>query len=153
MMASSGGTAATQASLGRVLVVDDDEDSRTLLTRLLERQGYQVVSADGGHAAIDLLARDLVDVVLLDVMMPRMDGFAVCRELKQSERTSSLPVILITAKDDMETRATGMKLGVSEFIAKPVNKGELLSRVETQVNTRRRSDELDRAKKKLDSLS
>lgn len=152
-MMTNGGTAATRVAPGRVLVVDDDEDSRAVLTHLLERQGYQVVTADGGHAAIDVLARELVDVVLLDVMMPRMDGFAVCRELKQSERTSSLPVILITAKDDMETRATGMKLGVSDFIAKPVNKTELLNRVETQVNTRRRSDELDRAKKKLDSLS
>ena len=152
-MTTNSGAAATRVAPGRVLVVDDDEDSRTVLTHLLERQGYQVVSADGGHAAIDVLARELVDVVLLDVMMPRMDGFAVCRELKQSERTSALPVILITAKDDMETRATGMKLGVSDFIAKPVNKTELLNRVETQVNTRRRSDELDRAKEKLDSLS
>ena len=77
------GVETDAGSAGRVLVVDDDEDSRRLLNHLLERRGYQVLLADGGRAAIDTLAEHEVDVVLLDVMMPNMDGFAVCRELKK----------------------------------------------------------------------
>jgi PleD family two-component response regulator len=144
--------AGALAAKPRVLVVDDDDDSRRLLAHLLERAGYEVDIAGGGQKAIDMLRTIEVDVVLLDVMMPKMDGFAVCRELKRSPETASLPVILITAKDDMETRAAGMNLGVSEFLAKPVNKNELLQRVETQIKARQRAVELERAQKRAESL-
>ncbi len=137
---------------GRVLVVDDDEDSRRLLAHLLERKGYSVVLADGGPAAISTLEKTEVDVVVLDVMMPVMDGFAVCRELKKSQATASVPVILLTARDDMETRATGMKLGVSDFLAKPVNKEELYVRIRTQLEGRQRARELEKAQKRVESL-
>lgn len=137
---------------GRVLVVDDDEDSRRLLAHLLERKGYTVVLADGGPAAISTLENTEVDVVVLDVMMPIMDGFAVCRELKKSQNTASVPVILLTARDDMETRATGMKLGVSDFLAKPVNKEELYVRIRTQLEGRQRARELEKAARRVDSL-
>ncbi len=139
--------------LGSVLVVDDDEDSRRLLSHLLERRGYSVVLADGGQAALDVLSTTNVDVVLLDVMMPVMDGFAVCRELKKAPATASLPIILLTARDDMETRATGMNLGVSEFLAKPVNKEELFLRVKTQVEARQRGRQLDQAQRRADQIS
>lgn len=137
---------------GRVLVVDDDEDSRRLLAHLLERKGYAVVLADGGPAALSTLEKTEVDVVVLDVMMPIMDGFAVCRELKKSQATSSVPVILLTARDDMETRATGMKLGVSDFLAKPVNKEELYVRIRTQLEGRQRARDLEKAQKRVESL-
>lgn len=137
---------------GRVLVVDDDEDSRRLLAHLLERKGYSVVLADGGPAAISTLEKTEVDVVVLDVMMPIMDGFAVCRELKKSQSTASVPVILLTARDDMETRATGMKLGVSDFLAKPVNKEELYVRIRTQLEGRQRARDLEKATRRVDSL-
>ena len=139
--------------MGNVLVVDDDEDSRRLLAHLLERRGYAVVLADGGRAALDAVGENDLDVVLLDVMMPVMDGFAVCRELKRAPETSKLPVILLTARDDMETRATGMNLGVSDFLAKPVNKEELFMRVETQVDARRRGRELDQAQQRADRIA
>lgn len=139
--------------LGSVLVVDDDEDSRRLLAHLLERRGYSVVLADGGQAALDVLSSTDVDVVLLDVMMPVMDGFAVCRELKKAPATANPPIILLTARDDMETRATGMNLGVSEFLAKPVNKEELFLRVQTQVEARQRGRQLDQAQRRADQIS
>ena len=85
-------------------------------------------------------------------MMPIMDGFAVCRELKKSQNTASVPVILLTARDDMETRATGMKLGVSDFLAKPVNKEELYVRIRTQLEGRQRARELEKAARRVDSL-
>jgi DNA-binding response OmpR family regulator len=144
--------AAAEDVTGRVLVVDDDEDSRRLLAHLLERKGYSVVLADGGPAAISTLEKTEVDVVVLDVMMPIMDGFAVCRELKKSQSTASVPVILLTARDDMETRATGMKLGVSDFLAKPVNKEELYVRIRTQLEGRQRARDLEKAQRRVDSL-
>jgi DNA-binding response OmpR family regulator len=150
MMAAE--TTAVKGAEGRVLVVDDDEDSRRLLSHLLERKGYSVVLADGGQAALDSLRSHEVDVILLDVMMPNMDGFAVCRELKKSAATASLPVILLTARDDMETRATGMNLGVSEFLAKPVNKEELYLRLRTQVDARRRAQVLEQVQKRAESI-
>ncbi len=137
---------------GRVLVVDDDEDSRRLLSHLLERKGYRVVLADGGQAALDSLRTKEVDVILLDVMMPNMDGFAVCRELKKSPATASLPVILLTARDDMETRATGMNLGVSDFLAKPVNREELFLRLRTQVDARRRARILEQVQRRAEAM-
>lgn len=140
-------------SPGKVLVVDDDEDSRQLLTHLLERKGYNVALADGGRAAINALDGTEVDVVLLDVMMPVMDGFAVCQELKKDPSTANLPVILLTARDDMETRAAGMNLGVQEFLAKPVNKEELFLRVRTQVEASHRARQLDQAQLRLDSMT
>ena len=133
-------------------MVDDDEDSRRLLAHLLQRKGYSVVLADGGAAALASLASETVDVVVLDVMMPNMDGFAVCRELKKQASTASLPIILLTARDDLETRATGMKLGVSEFLAKPVNKEELYARVRTQIDGRQRARQLEKAQKRAESM-
>jgi DNA-binding response OmpR family regulator len=145
-------SAAAEDLPGRVLVVDDDEDSRRLLAHLLERKGYSVVLADGGPAAISTLETVEVDVVVLDVMMPIMDGFAVCRELKKSPGTASVPVILLTARDDMETRATGMKLGVSDFLAKPVNKEELYVRIRTQLEGRQRARDLEKAQRRADRI-
>lgn len=140
-------------SLGKILVVDDDEDSRRLLALLLERKGYTVVLADGGRAALKVLDGTEVDVVLLDVMMPRMDGFAVCRALKKDPKTAKLAVILLTARDDMETRATGMNLGVQEFLAKPVNREDLFLRVGSQVEASQRARQLDQAQQRADCIS
>ena len=112
-----------------------------------------MVLADGGPAALSTLEKEDVDVIVLDVMMPIMDGFAVCRELKKSPGTASVPVILLTAQDDMETRATGMKLGVSEFLTKPVNKEELYVRVRTQIDGRRRARQLEQTQRRVDSMS
>ncbi|MBM4245953.1 MAG: response regulator [Deltaproteobacteria bacterium] len=143
---------AAAEDVARVLVVDDDEDSRLLIQFLLERQGYTVVLADSGPAAISVLESTEVDVVVLDVMMPMMDGFAVCRELKKLDSTASVPVILLTARDDMQTRATGMKLGVSDFLAKPVKKEELYARIRTQLDGRQRARELEKAQRRVETL-
>jgi DNA-binding response OmpR family regulator len=150
-MATEG--ASTEAAFqGRVLVVDDDADSRRLLSHILERHGFEVVLADGGMAALEKLRTHEVDVIVLDVMMPQMDGFAVCRELQKSPATASLPVILLTARDDMETRATGMNLGVSDFLAKPVARDELIGRLKTQVDARRRAQALEQIQRRANSI-
>ena len=121
---------------GTVLVVDDDKHAVEILYRLLQKEGFDVLRAHGGREALDIAAAQSIDVILLDVMMPDMDGFQVCGELRRQERTRDIPVILVTAKDDMETRVIGMKLGVSEFLTKPINKRELFTRVRAQIHQR-----------------
>ncbi len=137
---------------GRILVVEDDIDALDLIAHLVERAGYAALRAPGGVEALDLLRENEVDVVLLDVMMPGVDGLEVCRRLKASEATAGLPIVLLTALDDMETRAAGMKLGVSEFLTKPINVDELERRLETQVGVRRRAAEFERVGRRLDEL-
>ncbi len=109
---------------GNVLVVDDDRNAVDILNRLLTKEGFVVQCAHGGREALAQVAAHPIDVILLDVMMPDMDGFQVCEALRQNERTRGIPIILLTAKDDMETRVVGMRLGVCEFGTKPSNKME-----------------------------
>jgi two-component system, cell cycle response regulator len=124
----------------RILVVDDDPNTLEILRRWLNREGYEALTAEDGPACLKALEGDPVDVIVLDVMMPGMDGLEVCERLRASEAWRQIPVILLTAKDDMETRGRGMALGVSEYLTKPVNKQELFGRLKAQV----RSRELDR---------
>ena len=124
----------------RILIVDDDPDTLEILDRWLVREGYATVSARSGPACFEMLGQDEIDVIVLDVMMPDMDGFQVCEQLRSHEKWREIPVVLLTAKDDMETRSRGMTLGVSEYLTKPVNKHELFGRLRAQVHSR----ELDR---------
>lgn len=121
---------------GTVLVVDDDRNAVDILKRLLTKEGFVVHCAHGGRETLAVVAAHAVDVILLDVMMPDLDGFQVCEALRKDERTREIPVILLTAKDDMETRVVGMRLGVSEFLTKPINKTELFQRVRAQLHQR-----------------
>lgn len=121
---------------GTVLVVDDDRNAVDILHRLLTKEGFTAHCAHGGRDALAAVAAHPIDVILLDVMMPDMDGFQVCDALRKDERTREIPVILLTAKDDMETRVVGMRLGVSEFLTKPINKTELFQRLRAQLHQR-----------------
>ncbi len=124
----------------RVLIVDDDENTLEILRRWLAKEGYITVTAEDGQQCLDTLAKESFDIVLLDVMMPGVDGLQVCERMRENPAWRSIPVVLLTAKDDMETRTRGMALGVSEYLTKPINKLELFSRLRAQVHTR----ELDR---------
>jgi DNA-binding response OmpR family regulator len=115
-----------------ILVVDDDRDSREIAARLLEKAGYRAFRAPSGADALRLVDAERIDLLLLDVMMPEMDGFAVCEALQA--RGKRIPIILLTAKDDMDTRLEGMHHGVSEFLTKPINKVELFARVRAQLH-------------------
>jgi len=113
-----------------ILIIDDNRDFVEFLDFLLSHDGFNVRWAYNGPDGLDCVRRHTVDLVILDVMMPKMDGLTVCRELKRSH--PALPVVLLTAKDDMATRTAAMKLGVSEFLAKPLNIDDLLTRLRTQ---------------------
>jgi DNA-binding response OmpR family regulator len=124
-----------------ILVVDDHPEVVDILSHLLKRNGLNVLAAYNGSHCLEIVQEKHVDVVILDVMMPKMDGLTVCAELKQI--SPSLPVILVTARDDVQTRHKGMMLGVSEFVVKPINNSDLMARVQTQIHTRQWEREID----------
>jgi DNA-binding response OmpR family regulator len=125
-----------QAVSGRILIVDDDPNTLEILRRWLNREGYATVSADNGPACLEALESEPIDVIVLDVMMPGMDGLQVCERLRENDAWRGIPVVLLTAKDDLETRSRGMLLGVSEYLTKPVNKFELFARLRAQLHSR-----------------
>lgn len=121
-------------SVPRIMVVDDDPDTVSILARHLQREGFAAIEAISGAECLRIAQERPVDIILLDLMMPDMDGFAVCRALKENPRTAEIPVIMITARDDLDARAEGIRLGVSDFLAKPVFRRQLASRIRAQLD-------------------
>jgi DNA-binding response OmpR family regulator len=119
--------------LPQILVVDDDQDTVAILAHHLEREGFVPITANSGAQCLKMVHENEVDVILLDLMMPDMDGFQVVKALRDDPQTAEIPVIMITARDDMDARAEGMRLGVSDFLAKPVFRRQLASRVRAQL--------------------
>ncbi len=122
--------AATRAR-HRVLVVDDDPDMVEFLARMLQREGMSVDSVSDGEAALARVMTAPPDLVLLDVMMPGASGFDVCRQLKGDDATALIPVVLVTALEDGESRVRGIEAGADDFLSKPVKREELIARVKT----------------------
>lgn len=118
----------------QIMVVDDDPDTVSILARHLQREGFVAIEAISGAECVRIAQERPVDVILLDLMMPDMDGFQVCRALKEDPRTAEIPVIMITARDDLDARAEGMRLGVSDFLAKPVFRRQLANRIKAQLD-------------------
>ena len=117
----------------QIMVVDDDQDTVTILARHLQREGFVPIEANSGPQCLKLVHENEVDVILLDLMMPGMDGFQVVKELRSDPVTAEIPIIMITARDDLDARAEGMRLGVSDFLAKPVFRRQLASRIRAQL--------------------
>ena len=122
---------------GTILAVDDTPESLALLVTTLTTAGYRVRSADSGELALAAVAADPPDLILLDVVMKGMDGFEVCRRLKAREETRLIPIILISAFADVKDRVAGLRLGAADYITKPFQTEELLSRVMTHLSLRR----------------
>lgn len=137
----------------KILIVDDDENTREILRRWLAKEGYTTVSAGDGEECLRALAAEPFDIVLLDVMMPNLDGLGVCERMRANDEWRSIPVILLTAKDDMETRTRGMSLGVSEYLTKPINKLELFARLRAQAHTREVGRRMERTAAAIADLS
>jgi signal transduction histidine kinase len=147
----------------RILVVDDNPDNLGVVAGYLKNAGYKVAVAPNGSIALEQAARIKPLVILLDVKMPGMDGFEVCRELKKVADTSDIPVIFLTALDDIKSITRGFQAGGTDYLSKPVNKDELLARVLTQVENylyknklkeevRLRTAELERYHERLEEL-
>ena len=133
----------------KVLVADDREEIRVLLTRMLEAQGYVVVSAPDGRQALADFAHFQPDLVLLDVEMPQLNGFEVCRQLKSNAETRLTPVVLITGLAGTDDRIRGIQSGADDFLSKPVDRNELLARVRSLLSLKAYTDELERAESVL----
>jgi putative two-component system response regulator len=136
----------------RVLIVDDEESNRKLLTRLLGRE-YDVVTLQDGEEALALLERVDVDVVLLDVRLPGLDGFEVCSRLKVMPRTRLVPVVLVTGLDAREHRLRGIHVGADDFLTKPFDAEELHARLASLVRLKAHTDDLESAEAILKSLA
>ncbi|HSU90148.1 MAG TPA: response regulator [Sporolactobacillaceae bacterium] len=136
----------------QIMVVDDDQDTVAILARHLQREGFVPIEANSGAQCLKLVQENEVDVILLDLMMPDMDGFQVVRELRANPVTAEIPVIMITARDDLDARAEGMRLGVSDFLAKPVFRRQLASRVRAQLEVVETSRNATLAMDRLDAV-
>jgi DNA-binding response OmpR family regulator len=119
----------------RILVVDDDENILNLEKTILEQKGFQVTTADGGAEALKVLADHNFDLILLDVMMPEVDGFTVCRKIKEDPRQKDIPVIFLTAKGGGEALAEGFESGAVMYINKPFTANKLLTIVNTMLES------------------
>ncbi|KQW30856.1 response regulator PleD [Rhizobium sp. Root274] len=126
----------------RILVVDDIPANVKLLEARLMAEYFEVLTASNGFDALDICDRTQVDVILLDIMMPEIDGFEVCERLKSNPRTAHIPVVMVTALDQPSDRVRGLKAGADDFLTKPVNDLQLISRVKSLVRLKTLSDEL-----------
>ena len=135
-----------------LLVVDDMPENLTLMNSLL-KDDYKVKVANGGKKALKIAASDSPpNLILLDIMMPGMDGYEVCRRLKENEGTKDIPVIFITAKSDTEGEAQGFDLGAVDYITKPFVHQIVLARVRTHLQLKRKTDLLEQALKEIKTL-
>jgi putative two-component system response regulator len=140
----------------RVLVVDDHPSSRMTAVAFLQAQKYDVYDvfeADCGPDALKMVNSHNPDVILLDVMMPGMDGFEVCRRLKQDEHTRLIPIVFVTALDDLRSRVRGIDAGGDDFITKPFDQTELSARVKSLIRQKRLNEDLDHAEQVLFSIA
>ena len=142
----------TTRSSGYVLVVDDEEQNRSLLRDSLEARGYEVAEAENGLQALEKIAAHAPDVILLDVMMPQMDGFEVCRRLKTDGKTGHIPILMVTALSDRKERLMGIAVGANDFLTKPVDIQDVLLRVGNAVYTKQLHDQLEVEKEKSERL-
>jgi len=136
-----------------VLVADDDEANRELLSGLLSGEGYRVICAEEGEAALRAVHDESVDLALLDVKMPVKTGFAVCLAIKSRPETRLVPVVLVTGLTSSDDRIQGIMCGADDFLCKPINKHELLARVQSLLRLKEFTDELENAETVLFSLA
>lgn len=145
-------TRKPSSTRGYVLIVDDEEPNRILLRDPLEAHGYEVGEAENGLLALRQVAQRLPDAVLLDLMMPGMDGFQVCRHLKKDGRTAHVPILMVTALSERKERLQGIEAGANDYLNKPVDLQDLTLRVGNAVLTKRLFDQLQAERDKSDRL-
>jgi two-component system, OmpR family, alkaline phosphatase synthesis response regulator PhoP len=127
-----------------VLVVDDNVQNLELIQAYLEELEVNTVAAYDGQEAMDCVRQKEPDLILLDVMMPKMSGFEVCKRLKKDPKTSDIPIIMVTALNELGDIERGIDSGTDDFLTKPVNKWELITRVKTMLKLKNLSDKLER---------
>jgi putative two-component system response regulator len=136
----SPGQESVESTPGTLLIVDDDPINRQVLRCLFEQEKYRVIEADDGQQGLNRALVDRPDLILLDIMMPGLDGFAVCEALRKNEKTASIPVILVTALSSPRDETRGLEAGAVDFIAKPINPTVIRSRVKAHMQLKRDRD-------------
>jgi two-component system, cell cycle response regulator len=142
-----------QPNLYTIVVAEDDRLTRDLLADILRSHGYHVEAFADGQAAVERVGQGGIDLVLLDILMPRLSGLEACRLLKSMTSDSFLPVVLVTVKTDTASRVEGLKIGADDYVCKPFDEGELLARVEAMLRIKQLHDHVARARAKLERLS
>ena len=138
-------------SMGKILVCDDDKNIAELLRLYLEKEGFGVVIANDGEEAINKFTQDGADLVLLDIMMPRLDGWQVCREIRKK---SDCPIIMITAKGETFDKVLGLELGADDYVVKPFDSKEIVARIKAVLRrTGKSSDQSDVREVSYDKLT
>ncbi|MBX3127129.1 MAG: diguanylate cyclase [Polyangiaceae bacterium] len=144
----------TRSVIGSTIVVADDERlTRELLVNMLRSHGFRVEAVDDGQAAVERVGRGGVDLVLLDILMPRLTGLEACRLLKSMTADTFLPVVLVTVKTDTASRVEGLRLGADDYVCKPYDERELIARVEAMLRIKKLHDHVVTARAKLEQLS
>jgi diguanylate cyclase (GGDEF)-like protein len=136
----------------KILVVDDDKFNVTLMRELCETTGYEVIEAHDGNEALDLARSESPDLMLLDIMMGGKNGFDVCRELRSAEDYSDLPIIIVTALDDIDSKMRGLEMGADDYVTKPFRLFELQQRIRTVLEAKLYKQQLREAREKLIKL-
>ena len=124
----------------RVLVVEDDPDIAELVARYLEKAGYTTARVSSGRDALDAVRAKAPDLIVLDVMLPHVDGLEVCRLLRANDHTASIPIIMLTARADESERIVGLEMGADDYLAKPFSPNELVARVRALLRRAQRVD-------------
>ena len=135
----------------KVMVVDDDKTVRHLTGSLLSPNGYDVILAEDGIDALAKATKTLPDIILLDIKMPKMDGLEVARRLKTSKRTKIIPIVIMSILGEVEDRVKAMRAGADDFLVKPVDKNELLTRVSTLLKVKEYNDHMVNRQKELEA--
>ncbi len=136
-----------------VLIVDDVPKNIQLLGNILNNEGYDIIIAENGKEALERISDVLPDIILLDIMMPEMDGYETCKRLKENDRTRDIPVIFLTAKTEMEDIVKGFNAGSVDYVTKPFNSKELMARVKTHITLKKLFDKEKEYVKELKELN
>ncbi|MDX2243185.1 MAG: PleD family two-component system response regulator [Leptolyngbyaceae cyanobacterium bins.302] len=135
--------ASSTNTQGKILVVDDAPENLDLLYRILSRKGFQVTAADGGKKALELVRAQQPELILLDVCMPEMDGYAICECLKNNPTTKDIPIIFVSALDEVVDKVKAFEVGAVDYIAKPYHAAEVIVRVTNHLTLRRLHQQLE----------
>lgn len=126
-----------------ILIIDDNQENLKVIGNMLKEHNYSIAVATGGEEAFELLWKNLPDLMLLDIMMPGMDGYEVCKKLKTEKRTKDIPVIFLSAKGETDDIVKGFEAGGVDYVSKPFNSRELLARIKTHIELKRARDEIN----------
>lgn len=136
-----------------ILIVDDSSEQIFLVDSILREKNYSVRALTDGRKTFDSLKKSLPDLILLDIVMPEIDGLSICKELKANEKFSAIPVIFLTGMSDSDSIVNGFLAGAQDYVAKPVSPRELLARVETHIHLKQQTDKLKEAYQEIDAFS